>query len=49
MPYTTTASGLQFEDLVVGSGPEARPGRNVVVHYTGWRYEGIPLPFYLPG
>ena len=20
MPYTTTASGLQFEDLVVGSG-----------------------------
>ena len=24
MPYTTTASGLQFEDLVVGSGPEAR-------------------------
>ena len=40
MPYTTTASGLQFEDLVVGSGPEARPGRNVVVHYTGWLYEG---------
>lgn len=40
MPYTSTASGLQFEDLVVGSGPEARPGRNVVVHYTGWLYEG---------
>ena len=40
MPYTTTASGLQFEDLVVGTGPEARPGRNVVVHYTGWLYEG---------
>ena len=39
MPYTTTASGLQFEDLVVGTGPEARPGRNVVVHYTGWLYE----------
>ena len=39
MPYTTTASGLQFEDLVVGSGPEARPGRNVVVHYTGWLYQ----------
>ena len=38
MPYTTTASGLQFEDLVVGTGPKAR--RNVVVHYTGWLYEG---------
>lgn len=49
MPDTTIASGLQFEGLVVGSGPEARPGRNIVVHYTGWRYEGIPLPFYLPG
>ena len=32
MPYTTTASGLQFEDLVVGSGPEARPGRNDEKH-----------------
>ena len=40
MAYTTTASGLQFEDLVVGTGPEARSGRNVVVHYTGWLYEG---------
>ena len=39
MPFTTTASGLQFEDTVVGSGPEARPGRNVVVHYTGWLCE----------
>ena len=39
MPFTTTASGLQFEDTVVGTGPEARPGRNVVVHYTGWLYQ----------
>ncbi|WP_133501750.1 FKBP-type peptidyl-prolyl cis-trans isomerase [Cognatilysobacter terrigena] len=39
MPYTTTASGLQYEDTVVGTGPEAKPGRNVVVHYTGWLYE----------
>ena len=39
MAFTTTASGLQFEDTVVGSGAEARPGRNVTVHYTGWLYE----------
>lgn len=39
MPFTTTASGLQFEDTVVGTGAEARPGHNVVVHYTGWLYE----------
>ena len=38
MAYTTTASGLQFEDTVVGTGAEARPGRNVTVHYTGWLY-----------
>ncbi|WP_331488088.1 FKBP-type peptidyl-prolyl cis-trans isomerase [Luteimonas kalidii] len=40
MPFTTTASGLQFEDTVVGTGAEARPGRNVVVHYTGWLFDG---------
>ena len=39
MPFITTASGLQYEDTVVGSGAEAKPGRNVVVHYTGWMYE----------
>ena len=39
MAFTATASGLQFEDTVVGSGAEARPGRNVTVHYTGWLYE----------
>ncbi len=39
MSFTTTASGLQFEDTVVGSGAEAKPGRNVTVHYTGWLYE----------
>jgi FKBP-type peptidyl-prolyl cis-trans isomerase FkpA len=32
----TTASGLQFEDTVVGEGPQATPGQNVTVHYTGW-------------
>ena len=39
MPLTTTASGLQFEDTLVGSGAEAKAGRNVTVHYTGWLYE----------
>lgn len=39
MPLTTTDSGLQYEDTVVGSGAEAKPGRNVVVHYTGWLFE----------
>lgn len=39
MAFTTTASGLQFEDTVVGTGAEAATGRNVTVHYTGWLYE----------
>jgi FKBP-type peptidyl-prolyl cis-trans isomerase FkpA len=39
MALTTTASGLQYEDTVTGTGPEARPGHNVTVHYTGWLYQ----------
>ncbi|MDR7192417.1 FKBP-type peptidyl-prolyl cis-trans isomerase [Luteimonas terrae] len=39
MPFTTTPSGLQYEDIVVGTGAEAQPGRNVTVHYTGWLFE----------
>jgi FKBP-type peptidyl-prolyl cis-trans isomerase FkpA len=39
MAFTTTASGLQYEDTRVGSGAEAKPGRNVTVHYTGWLYD----------
>ena len=39
MAFTTTASGLQYEDTVVGTGTEARPGVNVTVHYTGWLFE----------
>lgn len=36
MSMTMTASGLQYEDLTVGSGEEAKPGAHVSVHYTGW-------------
>jgi FKBP-type peptidyl-prolyl cis-trans isomerase FkpA len=32
----TTASGLKYEDEIVGSGAEARCGQHVTVHYTGW-------------
>lgn len=39
MTLETTASGLQYQDLVVGIGKEARAGSNVVVHYTGWLYD----------
>ena len=38
--YTTTPSGLQYKDLVVGSGEEARQGATAVVHYTGWLLDG---------
>lgn len=31
-----TASGLQYQDVKVGTGEVARPGYNVTVHYTGW-------------
>ena len=34
----TTASGLQFDDTVVGTGAEAQRGNFVSVHYTGWLY-----------
>jgi glutamyl-Q tRNA(Asp) synthetase len=33
---TTTSSGLQYEDTVVGTGPVATSGQSVTVHYTGW-------------
>jgi len=35
------ASGLQYEDLVVGSGKMAEPGMNVSVQYTGWLTTGF--------
>ena len=34
----TTATGLQYEDTVEGTGAVATKGHNVTVHYTGWLY-----------
>ena len=34
------ASGLQYDDLVVGSGKMAEPGTNVSLHYTGYLLDG---------
>jgi FKBP-type peptidyl-prolyl cis-trans isomerase FkpA len=36
----TTATGLQYQDLVVGSGEVAKAGDVVSVHYTGWLADG---------
>src|SRR5205085_10706852 len=32
---TRTPTGLMYQDLVVGTGPVARAGMNVAVHYAG--------------
>ena len=37
---TTTASGLQYRDDVVGTGPQPKQGQTVNVHYTGWLNDG---------
>ena len=37
---TTTPSGLQYKDLVAGTGEVARSGATAVVHYTGWLMDG---------
>jgi FKBP-type peptidyl-prolyl cis-trans isomerase FkpA len=39
MAFQTTASGLQYEDVVTGSGEQAATGARVNVHYTGWLYD----------
>lgn len=31
-----TASGLKYEDKIVGTGKEATSGKTVSVHYSGW-------------
>ncbi len=36
----TTASGLKYTDLVVGTGPSPQRGQTAVVHYTGTLTDG---------
>ena len=36
----TTGSGLKYQDLKVGTGPAAKKGDTVEVHYTGWLKDG---------
>jgi FKBP-type peptidyl-prolyl cis-trans isomerase FkpA len=35
----TSASGLQYDDVVTGQGDVAQVGASVTVHYTGWLFE----------
>jgi FKBP-type peptidyl-prolyl cis-trans isomerase len=37
---TKTASGLDYWDIKVGTGAEAKPGHKVKVDYTGWLTNG---------
>jgi peptidylprolyl isomerase len=37
---TKTASGLEYEDIKVGTGVEPKTGQTCSVHYTGWLYNG---------
>lgn len=53
------ASGLQYDDLVVGSGKMAEPGTNVSINYRGYLLDGTefdssfkagqPLKFQIAG
>jgi FKBP-type peptidyl-prolyl cis-trans isomerase FkpA len=39
MDLIKTASGLQYEEVTIGTGAEAKTGSHVMVHYTGWLYK----------
>jgi len=43
MALTTTASGLQFEDVTEGTGASPEKGQTVSVHYTGTFPDGRPF------
>ncbi len=34
-PWTTTASGLKYQDVVVGKGAQPKAGDDILVNYTG--------------
>lgn len=40
VPWVELKGGLRYRDLVLGEGTEARPGRLLQVHYTGWLENG---------
>lgn len=37
---TTTADGLKYGDILVGTGAAAVAGKNVTMQYTGWTADG---------
>lgn len=37
---TTTASGLRYTDITVGTGPTPKFGEEVTIHYTGYLMDG---------
>ncbi len=39
-PGTTLPGGLQYWDIKVGTGPEAKSGSTVKMEYTGWLTDG---------
>ncbi|MDH3943760.1 MAG: FKBP-type peptidyl-prolyl cis-trans isomerase [Anaerolineae bacterium] len=40
LEIVTTETGLQYQDLEIGTGPEAKTGDQVEVHYIGWLTDG---------
>ena len=40
IPWVELKGGLRYRDLVPGEGTEARSGRLLQVHYTGWLENG---------
>jgi len=37
--WTTTPTGLKYQDLKVGDGATPKNGQTCVMHYTGWLWE----------
>lgn len=37
--FKTMENGLKYKVLEEGTGPEAKPGQRVEVHYTGWLFQ----------